>query len=622
VSLDGPLDPRLTGALGAMTTALAHRGPDDAGIFQDPYAALGHRRLSIIDRAGGTQPMPNEDETAWIVFNGEIYNYREVRKTLIDRGHRFRTVSDTETILHGYEEFGPAVVDRLEGMFAFAVFDRRRRETFIARDRLGKKPLFYAVLGGALHFASEIKAMYRSPAWDGSLDLTTLEDYLSLGYILAPQTIYRHVRKLEPGYWLRVSNGRYECRQYWDVREFDDAPRTANAVHDVEQLLRETVRERLESEVPLGAFLSGGIDSGLVVSLMTETLGSDVITTSVGFGTPAHNELDAAGLTARHFHTKHHAEVIEPRLDEVLDRIVGAFDEPFADPSAVPTFYVSAMARRHVTVALSGDGGDETFGGYTYRYLPHAAEEYARRLGGTACQVLGWLGARWPRSGRLPRIFRLATLLENVARDSAASYYFDLCFTKPNVTRRLMGLPAVSNLSETRTYELVTEPYRRCPSASVLQRAMYADLKIYLANDVLVKVDRMSMQHGLEVRCPLLDRRIVEFAFRTPIDVKMPWLRPKHLLRSMASTRLPAKVVRMPKHGFSAPVREWIARLYADRFRDDVLHAGSVTASLLDLKDVTRLFEQHREGTADHSHPLWAIWMLERWHATTRCPPA
>ena len=613
-ALEGPLDPRLSAALPTMTATLQHRGPDGGGVFDDGRVALGHRRLSIIDRAGGAQPLSNEDGSAWIVFNGEVYNHHDLRRELIARGHRFRTVSDTEAILHGYEEFGPAVVDRLEGMFAFAVYDSRTRDLFVARDRLGKKPLFYAVFGGALHFASEIKALYPSPAWDGALDLAALEDYLALGYVLAPETIYRHVRKLEPGHWLRLSNGRLEHRQYWDVRHFDDPVDGRNVVDELESLLSDCVRERLESEVPLGAFLSGGIDSGLVVSFMADALGSNVITTSVGFGAAAHNELGPAALTASRYQTTHHAEIIEPRLENVLDQIVGAFDEPFADASAIPTYYVSEMARRHVTVALSGDGGDETFGGYTFRYLPHAAEGVARGLAGSAGRrALGWLGGRWPRNHKLPRAFRIGTLLENVARDPAAAYYFDLCFMKPNAARALVGLPAVSDLSRTRAYEAVTEPYRRCPSKSPLQRAMYADLKVYLPNDVLVKVDRMSMLHGLEVRAPLLDRRIVEFGFRMPIAVKMPRLRPKHLLRSIAATRLPRPILQLPKHGFSAPVGAWMAGPYADAFRDDVLWPGSATSMLLELPRVRTMFEDHLAERADHAHGLWAIWMLERW---------
>ncbi len=577
---------------------------------------LGHRRLSIIDRAGGAQPLTNEDRSRWIVFNGEIYNHHTLRQQLVDRGHQFRTMSDTETILHGYEEYGPAVVDRLDGMFAFAVYDTRARELFIARDRLGKKPLFYAVLGGVLHFASEIKALYPSPVWDGSLDVAALEDYLALGYILAPQTIYRHVRKLEPGHWLRVVNGRVEERQYWDVTEFDQPIDDAHALTELESRVRAAVTQRLESEVPLGAFLSGGIDSGLVASFMAETLGSDITTTSVGFSDAAHNELAAAGETARHFGTTHHEAVVEPRLDDVLDRIVAAFDEPFADPSAIPTYYLSRMARQHVTVALSGDGGDETFGGYDFRYLPHAWESQVRQVAGAVGRrALGWAGSHWPRNPRMPRAFRLAPVLENIARDPASAYYYDLCFVKPNTVRTLMGLPAV-DLAATHAFAAVTDPYRRCQSSSSLQRAMYADLKVYLPNDVLVKVDRMSMQHGLEVRCPLLDRSVVEWGFRTPIDIKMPGLRPKHLLKSLASRRLPERILSLPKRGFSAPAQAWIAEDYAERFRVEVLSPRSPIAGMLDMHLVNRMFDEHRRGHRLHTQALWAIWMLERWAST------
>ena len=622
VALDGRLDPMISAALPSMTNAIRHRGPDADGFFTDGVAALGHRRLAIIDRAGGGQPLANEDGSCWIVFNGEIYNHHTLRKQLVARGHQFRTVSDTETILHGYEEFGPGVVDSLEGMFVFAIYDARRRETFIARDRLGKKPLFYAVLGGALHFASEIKSIACSPAWDGVIDSAALEDYLALGYTLAPDTIYRHVRKLEPGHWLRLTGGRIETRQYWDITQFDDDDHGAAELEgDLEALIRDATVARLESEVPLGAFLSGGIDSGLVVSFMAETLGAKVVTTSVGFGAAAHNELRAAGLTASHFHTTHHSEVIEPNLDGILDRLAGAFDEPFADSSAVPTYYVSQMARQHVTVALSGDGGDETFGGYGFRYLPHMAEGWARSLGGSiGRQAAGWLGRRWPRSRRLPQAFRIGTLLENVARDPAAAYYFDLCFMKPNAARALIGLPAVADLSQTRTYETVTAPYRRCRSLDSRQRAMYADLKVYLPNDVLVKVDRMSMQHGLEVRCPLLDRRVVELGFRIPASVKMRSFKTKQLLRSIAARRLPPELARLPKRGFSAPVGDWLAGPYAARFREEVLRPGSAVSTLMDQERLERMFAEHTAGRADHWYPLWAAWMLERWHHTQPGP--
>jgi asparagine synthase (glutamine-hydrolysing) len=617
VALRGALDPALAASIPAMTDALQHRGPDAGAVWSNPAAALGHRRLSIIDRAGGAQPMANEDGTRWIVFNGEIYNHRGLRQRLVDRGHRFRTTSDTETILHGYEEYGAGVLDHLEGMFAFAVYDTEAREVFLARDRIGKKPLFWGVFGGALHFASEMKALSRSPAWDDAVDADALEEYLSLGYVLAPRTIYRRVAKLEPGHWLHLKDGACVTRQYWDVTAFDEPPPPDPAAA-VERLLEQAVRDRLESEVPLGAFLSGGIDSGLVVSCMTDSLGAEVSTTSVGFAAAAHNELQAAAMTANHCHTKHHAEVIEPRLDDILDRIVGAFDEPFADASAIPTYYVSQMARRHVTVALSGDGGDETFGGYSFRYVPHAVEGYARTLAGPVGRSLcGWAGRHWPRDRRLPRAFRLGTLLENVARDPASAYYFDLCFMKPGDTSALTGRSPALDPSATRVYDAVTAPYRRCPSTSVLQRAMYADLKVYLPNDVLVKVDRMSMQHGLEVRCPLLDHRLVELAFRLPAHVKMPRLQPKRILRQIAERRLPAELLRLPKHGFSAPVGEWIAGTHAEMFREDVLGATS-SGGVFDRTRIVGMLDEQRRGARDHSYALWAVWMFERWRRSAR----
>jgi asparagine synthase (glutamine-hydrolysing) len=618
MAIGGGLDPRLRAALPAMTRALQHRGPDGEGFFADDYAMLGHRRLSIIDRAGGGQPLANEDQTCWVTFNGEIYNHRSLRKVLEDRGHVFRTGSDTEVIVHAWEEYGSGCVDHLEGMFAFGVYDARRRTLFLARDRVGKKPLFYAMLGGTLHFASEIKAFYRSPFWDDTPDLSGLEGYLSLGYILAPHTIYRHVRKLEPGHWLQMRNDRIEIRKYWDVTAFDDDRREhPELMSELDGLLRSQVTDRLESEVPLGAFLSGGVDSGLVVSYMAESPGRDVVTTSAGFGDPRHNELDAAALTANRFGTRHYASLLEPQLD-VLDTIASAFDEPFADSSAIPTYYVAAAARRHVTVALSGDGGDEVFGGYDFRYQPHALEERIRRfIPAGAGPALRWAGARWPRSRRLPKPLRLGTIFDNLGGDAARAYYNDLCFLKPDDTGRLLGRGGARDLLDSPTYHAVTDPYRRCPSNDPVQRAQYADFKTYLPNDVLVKVDRMSMQHGLEVRCPLLDRRIVEYGFRIPQHRKMPRLAPKHLLRQLAAERLPKELAGLPKHGFTAPVSHWLAGPAAEQFRADVLGPASASAAFFDTRHIGRLFDEHRTAQRDHSYALWAVWMFERWKRTT-----
>jgi asparagine synthase (glutamine-hydrolysing) len=619
-ALNGRLDPAIRAAIGPMTRALAHRGPDGEETLADGRVALGHRRLAIIDREGGRQPMANADGSCWIVFNGEIYNHRLLRAELEQRGYRFRTQSDTEAILHAYEEYGADCVDRLEGMFAFAIYDRVKREVFIARDRLGKKPLFYATFGGALHFASEMKSLWESPAWNGDLDPTALETYLTLGYILAPSTVYKSVRKLEPGHCLLLKDGVVRVRQYWDVERFDDDRRSASVIdRQLQADLGAAVAERLESEVPLGAFLSGGIDSGLIVSFMAEALNRPVLTTSVGFGEGAHNELSAAAMTARHWNTAHHEETLSPVLDEVMDRVVTGFDEPFADASAIPTYYVSRMARQHVTVALSGDGGDEVFGGYWFRYTPHALECGARRLlpGSPGRATARWLARRWPTGPRVPRALRLRTVLQNVATDAATSYFADLCSLPPQQARGLLGLAHGDALSGS-VYEQVTAPYRRCASADPVQRAQYADLKIYLPNDVLVKVDRMSMANSLEVRSPLLDRRIVEAAFRIPRSTKMPWLTPKHLLRQIARRRLPPALLTLPKRGFDAPVGHWMAGPYAAAVREELLSHDSTLVGVVDQDIVAKLLQAHVAGTANHSYPLWALWVLARWLRVSR----
>lgn len=614
-ALAGPLAPEARVALRAMNGAMRHRGPDGDGFFDHRSASLGHRRLAIIDRAGGHQPMANEDESCWIVFNGEIYNHRELRPYLESKGHRFRTSSDTEVILHAYEEFGTACVDELEGMFAFAIHDARRGELFAARDRMGKKPFFYTVANGTFSFASELGALERSAFWQGQLDLSALEGYLSLGYFLAPHTIYRDVFKLAPGHWLRVAGGRVETREYWDVREFDTDRRDPDAIiEDIDTTLRKAVHDRLESEVPLGAFLSGGIDSGLIVSYMAEALGDRLVTATVGFGAREHNELDAAELVARHFKSRHYADVIEPRLDDVLEAVTIGAGEPLADSSSIPTWYVSQSARRHVTVALSGDGGDETFAGYDFRYVPHAIEAQARRfMPGALAPAASWLGQHWPRSRRLPRALRAGTLLDNLGRDPASAYYADLAFLKPGETRRLLGQRASADPSLSPVYQAVTEPYRRCPSPDAVQRAEYADLKVYMPNDPLVKVDRMSMQHSLEVRSPLLDRRVVELAFRIPATRKQVGREGKALLRRLAARRLPAGLAAMPKRGFTVPIGDWIAGPYADRYRDEVLGRDSKVTSLLDTNDLRRRFDAHCANTEQHGYALWAVWTLERW---------
>lgn len=616
--LSGPLSEDARRSVVRINTAMTHRGPDGDGFFdQHPRTSLGHRRLAIIDRARGHQPMSNEDGTVWITFNGEVYNHKSLRPALEAKGHVFRTSSDTETIVHAYEEYGPQCVDRLEGMFAFAIFDGRKRELFAARDRLGKKPFFYTTLNDVLYFASELPALALADHWKGDIDLSALEGYLSLGYFLAPATPFRDVLKLMPGHWLHARNGRVTTGEYWDVTEFDTDDRPdSELLEEIDETLRHAVHERLESEVPLGAFLSGGIDSGLVVSYMAEVLGDRLVTATVGFGESAHNELAAAALTAAHVHSRHHAMTIQPELSDVIDSVTAHLGEPLADSSAIPTWYVSREARRHVTVALTGDGGDESWAGYDFRYVPFALEASARRFMPPGAGVLaGALGRIWPRGPQVPKALRAGSLLENLGRDPAGAYYSDLCFLKPGETRRLMGLSPDHDVTKSPVYDAVTAPFNRCSSKDPLQRAEYADLKVYMPNDPLVKVDRMSMAHSLEVRCPLLDRKVVELAFRIPASRKQVGGQGKVLLRTLAKRRLPGALWQMPKRGFTAPIGEWLAGPNAAQFRDETLRGGSGISAHLDVAELGRRFDGHRSGRIDAAYTLWSAWVLERWLA-------
>lgn len=599
-----------------MTDALAHRGPDGDGFYLNTHVALGHRRLSIIDRDAGAQPMSNETGTIWVVFNGEIYNHRELRRQLIGKGHRFATACDTEVIVHAYEEYGVDCVSRFEGMFAFALYDVVSHTLFAARDRVGKKPFFYSQLAGTIHFASEVKSLAVSPVWDDAWDPGSLESYLSLGYVIAPHTMYRHVRKLEAGHWLRVRNGAVETQRYWDVELFDDITLPEHALLDeLEDLLRQAVADRLESEVPLGAFLSGGIDSSLVASMMSQVMSTAPRTVTVGFREKDFSEIETAFATARALGTQHHAHVIDPDVADELDRIVSSFDEPLADSSAIPTYYVANAAKKEVTVALTGDGGDEAFSGYQLRYVPHKLEAQLRTIfrGMSGRATARWLGSIWPRDPQLPRPLRLGAILENLGRDPATAYYADLCFLKPWATRELLGAKDPMRFEDSAVCAQVTDAYRHCPSKNALQRAQYADLKIYLPNDVLVKVDRMSMLNGLEVRCPLLDRRVVEFAFRIPAERKMPGHRAKHLLRKLASRRLSEEVANRPKRGFDAPVDQWITGRFGPQLAADLFGPTAEVRDLMDQDRLRELYDHHQSGAARNSYVLWAAWVLERW---------
>ena len=530
-------------------------GPSRPGrrrLLRPPARQLGHRRLAIIDVAGGAQPLANEDDTCWIVFNGEVYNHRTLRPELEAAGHRFRTSSDTETIVHAWEEYGPACVERLEGMFAFAILDERRRELFIARDRLGKKPLYYAVLDGVLHFASELPALAASPSWKGDLDLSGLEGYLSLGYLLAPNTPFAGVFKLPPAHTLHVKDGRVDDETLLGRHRVRLRPARRERLarrggRDARRGRHGSARKRgAARRVPVRRHRLG--PGRVLHGRGARAIGSSRRRSDLP--RPRTTNWPPPRLTAAHVKARHHEHLIEPSLDEVLDPATIGCGEPMADSSAIPTWYVSRAARSHVTVALSGDGGDETFAGYDFRYVPHVLESRARRLvpGAAGRRLARWTGRAWPRGARVPRALRAGTLLDNLSRDAASAFYVDLCFLKPAPTRALMGLDPADE-RDSAAYAAVTDVYRRCPSSEPLTRAQYTDLHVYMPNDPLVKVDRMSMAHGLEVRSPLLDRRVVELAFEMPPGLRQRGRTGKWILRELAKRRLPAALAAMPKRG-------------------------------------------------------------------------
>ncbi len=604
-----------------MADAIVHRGPDEEGFYVDEHIAFGHRRLSIIDLSSGQQPMSALDGQVQIVFNGEIYNFQEIRAKLEARGHRFRTHCDTEVILIGYIEWGEHCVDRLNGMFAFAIWDARTRRLVLARDRVGKKPLYYVRKGTRIAFASELKALRAGGLCPDAVDPEALDCYFSFGYIPAPRTIYKDVRKLQAARCLVVTDAAESERQYWRLSFAHPVERPLQeAAEEFEALLDAAVRCRLMSEVPLGAFLSGGIDSSLVVSSMARLIERPVITNSIGFEDRRFNELPVAKAIAGHLKTEHHEFVVEPRAAEVLERIAWHFDEPLADSSAVPTWYVCEMARGTVTVVLSGDGGDESFGGYTFRYMPHMLES---RLRGAVPAVLrravfGPMGALWPPSARLPKPLRLKTIFENLAVGDAEAYFRDLASLRSDAREALYTPEFMSELKGFTPMETVQPYYAGSDAPDALGRSQYADIHSYMTDDVLVKVDRMSMAHSLEVRCPLLDHRIIEFAARLPTKLKVDARWGKLLLRALAAQRLSGEVLNQPKRGFSIPAARWLRNELRGLVESMIFGRNCFAANILNQGRVQRMWQEHLSAARDHSVFLWGLMMFGLWETTSK----
>ncbi|MBN9429704.1 MAG: asparagine synthase (glutamine-hydrolyzing) [Burkholderiales bacterium] len=604
-----------------MTDAIVYRGPDAEGFYVDQHAALGHRRLAIIDVSSGHQPMAAADGAVQIVFNGEIYDFDVLRAELQSLGHVFHTRSDTEVILQAYLAWGEDCLARLNGMFAFAIWDRRTRTLLLARDRIGKKPLYYYRNGSRIGFASELKALRAGGFCNTEIDPVALDCYFTFGYVPSPRTIYRDVHKLPPASRLLVDAAGVREARYWRLSfaqqrqvRFDDA------VDELETLLDSAVRGRMVSEVPLGAFLSGGLDSSLVVAAMSRLSERPVITHSIGFEEREFNELHVARATAEHLGTEHHEHMVTPQAVDVLPKIAHHFDEPLADSSAIPTWYVCQAARRSVTVALSGDGGDESFAGYTFRYTPHVVESRIRsRLPASLrTAAFGPLGHWWPGSARLPRPLRLKSIFENLASSDDGAFYRDLAWLREDVRAEVYAGDFMASLKGYTPREAVAPYYRGSDALDALGRAQDADIHFYMVDDVLVKVDRMSMAHSLEVRSPLLDYRILEFAARLPSELKLDRNTGKLPLRALARRRLPAQLLDMPKRGFSIPAARWL-RAELRPMVEDLLFGDSRARVLdhLNRRELRRLWHEHLQGQRDHNVFIWGVMMLALWEHST-----
>jgi asparagine synthase (glutamine-hydrolysing) len=597
-----------------MCHVIAHRGPDDQGVMIEGAASLGMRRLAIIDLAGGHQPMSGCDRAVTIVFNGEIYNFRELQRDLEARGHCFKTHSDTETIVHAFEEYGHGCVDHLRGMFAFAIWNARTRELFIARDRTGKKPLYYTMTPqGTLIFGSELKSLREHPEFRGDISVEALDAYLTFGYVPDPLTIFRDVHKLPPGHHLRCKEGNARIEQYWDFPYETTQPEPAqneeDCLEELRSLLDEAVRMRLVADVPLGAFLSGGIDSSTVVGLMARHTDRPIKTFSIGFHEDSYNELKYARVAAKQFGTEHHEFIVTPEICEVVDDLVRHFDEPFADSSAIPTYMVSKLAREYVKVVLSGDGGDELFAGYT-RYATDR-----KRNGFASLPRVVREGVMQPLGRSLPHGAWGRNYVHNVSLEPVDRYIEDISiFTKLNKPS-LYTEDFRQEVGATAAAARFREYAARSRADNSLDPLLYLDSKTYLPGDILTKVDRMSMAVSLEARVPLLDHKLIEFVCtRIPAAMKMKGLETKHIFKRAVHDLVPAEILNRPKQGFGVPIDQWINEQLRDRVRGTLTEPRTMQRGYLEPRYVNLLLDEHERGRRDHATELWTLFMLELWH--------
>jgi asparagine synthase (glutamine-hydrolysing) len=602
--------------LARMCAALEHRGPDSRGLHVDAGVGLGIQRLRVIDLATGDQPIFNEDRSVAVVLNGEIYNYRELRARLQRAGHRFATVGDTEVIAHLYEEEGARFVESLHGMFGVAVWDARRRRLVLARDRVGKKPLYYAERAGTLSFASELAALMEDRDVPRDVDHLALDAFLAYRWVPSPMTAFRAVRKLPPASTLVYEDGRATVTRYWRLDY--SRKRAVDDPREVHEELREHIRaattRRLISDVPLGAFLSGGVDSAAVVAAMAEASSRPVQTFSIGFTDEKFDELPLARLVAQRFATDHHELVVEPHAMELIPRIVRHYGEPFADDSAVPSFYLAKMARRHVTVALNGDGGDESFGGYT-RYVANAAAARVQRIPVALRRAIAAAGLRVPESGTIDSWpSRLRRLAHTLALDAPGRYVAYMTHLNGLQRERLYTDEYRALIGQADPADVMIGPWRASGAASVLDRMLDVDVQTYLPDDLLTKMDIATMASSLEARSPLLDHELMEFAAALPPELKVRGREKKVVLRGALRGWVPDEVLDAPKRGFRLPLGDWLRGELRGYARDVLLDRRAVGRGHFREPYVRELLDRHAAGIEDHSQGIWTLLMFELWH--------
>ena len=607
-----PVDEQL---LARMNNAIRHRGPDEDGFYVNGPVGLAMRRLSIIDLKSGQQPIHNQDRSSWIVFNGEIYNYLELREKLEKLGHTFYTNSDTEAIVHAYDQFGADCPKHLRGMFAFAIWNERTQELFLARDRVGKKPLLYAHVNGDLIFGSEFSALLLHPDVSRDVQPEALDYYLSFMCIPAPMTAYKAIRKLEPGHWLRWRKGEIEERRYWqpdftrklEITEEEAGERTV-------EILREAVRVRLMSEVPLGAFLSGGIDSSAVVALMAQESSERVKTFSIGFEEQDFSELHHARRIAEHVGADHHEFIVKPDAVEVLPMLVEHYGEPYADSSAVPTYYVARETRKHVTVALNGDGGDESFAGYE-RYIAMGLTEKYRRVPSFLREsvIKETVNLIPSSSTKRSRVKSAKRLLEAVSLPRVDRYTHWVSVFNEETKQPLYSDFFREQTQDANPTGLLAEWFKRANGIGILDAMLLTDQMTYLPNDLLVKVDIATMAVSLEARSPFLDHHVIEFAASLPQDLKLRRLTSKYLLKKVLRKLLPSENLNRRKMGFGVPIGHWFRGKMQPFLREVVLSEKALRRGLFKPEAVRQLIELHARGERDYSHQLWTLLMLELW---------